>query len=87
MIVWNSGSLLLDMLLSHHKLKDQTILDRYRDQPFSFKGIGVKKRFSPLVEEILSKMLHYNPKKRMKVDEYFSNENINSEVARLNKKN
>jgi hypothetical protein len=46
MVVWNLGSLLVDMLLSHHRLKDQIALNKFKDQPFSFKAIGVKKKFS-----------------------------------------
>jgi len=46
MIVWNLGSLLVDMLLSHHKLKDKGILDKFKGKPFSFKSLGVKKVFS-----------------------------------------
>ncbi len=73
MIVWNLGSLLVDILLSHHRLKDLTALNKFRDQAFSFKAIGVKKKFSKEVEDVLSRMLHYNPSKRMKYKELFSN--------------
>ena len=46
MIVWNAGSILVDLLLSHHKLKDQSVMKKFKGQPFSFKAIGVKKKFS-----------------------------------------
>lgn len=86
MVVWHAGSLLLDLLLSHHKLKDQSILNRYQGESFSFKAIGVKKKFSSEMEDVLGKMLHYNAKKRMKVDEYFANSFLCSEVAKMSKK-
>jgi hypothetical protein len=62
MVVWNMGSLLVDMLLGHHKLKDKTILDKFKDRPFSFRALGVKKTFSTEVTTLLEKMLHYNKK-------------------------
>lgn len=67
MIVWNLGSLLLDILLSHHKLKDKSVLDKFKGKPFSFKALGVKKAFSNEITELLAKMLHYNKKERMTI--------------------
>jgi hypothetical protein len=76
MIVWNLGSLLLDILLSHHKLKDKAVLDKFKGKPFSFKALGVKKAFSNEITELLAKMLHYNKSERMTTAEMFSNEAI-----------
>ena len=77
------GSLLVDILLSHHKLKDKTVLDKFKERPFSLKALGVKKTFSPEMIELLEKMLHYDKKQRMTLSEMFSNETISREVARL----
>ena len=46
MLVWNLGSLLVDMLLSHHKLRHKDVMDKFQGKPFSFKAVGVKKMFS-----------------------------------------
>lgn len=54
------GSLLVDILLSYHKLKDKAILDKFKDSQFSWKAIGIKKKFTKVVSDILGKMLHYD---------------------------
>lgn len=86
MVVWNLGSLLVDLLLGHHKLKDKVILDKFQDKPFTFKALGVKKTFSSEINDLLAKMLHYNKKDRMTIPEMFSCEAISREVARLYKR-
>lgn len=41
-IVWDFGSILIDMLLGHHPLKDLETLKKFENQEFSFSKIGAK---------------------------------------------
>lgn len=75
MMVWNLGSLLLDMLLGSHKLSTQEVIEKFKGQPFSFEAVGIKKeiaaKFSEDTRKLLGAMLHYDPKKRMKLADFF----------------
>ena len=42
----------------------------------------MKRKFTSNVEKLLSKMLHYDPKKRMKINEMFACEQLSKEVAK-----
>ena len=68
-MVWNLGSLLLDLFFSVHKLKNHDILRNYKGKKFRLEDIKVKKTdlFSKKLKEILSQMLHYDAKSRMKL--------------------
>ena len=69
MVVWNLGSILLDLLLGSHKLSTLEVANKFKGEPFSFKAIGVAEsiysKFSIEVRELLGRLLHYDPKKRM----------------------
>jgi hypothetical protein len=75
MMVWNLGSLLLDMLLGSHKLSTQEVTEKFKGQPFSLEAVGIKKeiaaKFSEDTRKLLGSMLHYDPKKRMKLVDFF----------------
>lgn len=73
-VVWNLGSLLLDMFFSVHKLKNYDILQLYKGKKFTLENIKVKKTdlFSKKLQNILASMLHYDPRYRMKLEEVFS---------------
>lgn len=51
MIVWNLGCILLEILLQNHKFPTKEAKDKIKNQPFTFKGFGLKeniwKDFSP----------------------------------------
>ena len=85
MIVWNLGSLLLDLLLGSHKLSNIEVANKFKGQPFSFEAVGVKEEkyshFSMEVRQLLGKLLHYDPKKRMNSEELFNSKEICEEVA------
>lgn len=75
-VVWNLGSLLLDLFFSVHKLNSYEILQGFKGKKFNLEDIKVKRTdlFSKKLKDILSRMLHYNPKSRMKLEEVFSND-------------
>jgi hypothetical protein len=68
-VVWNLGSLLLDLFFSVHKLHSYDVLKWYKGKKFSLENIKVKKNdlFSKKLKDILASMLHYDPKSRMKL--------------------
>ena len=72
MIVWNIGSLLLDLLLGSHRLSNKGIMDKFKNEEFSFPALGINKtiysQFEEKTHKLLAKMLHYNPKKRMTIE-------------------
>jgi hypothetical protein len=43
MLVWNLGSLLLDLLLGGgtHKLSNRNVMDKFKGESFSFEKIGI----------------------------------------------
>lgn len=75
MIVWNLGCILLEILLQSHKFSTKEAKNKIKEKPFTFKGFGLNERvwkdFSPEVEEVLQKMLMYDPKKRMPLSVLF----------------
>lgn len=75
MVVWNLGSILLDMLLTTHKLKNKAVIDKFAGEPFSLEKLGigtaVSNKFSGDLKNLLGRMLHHNSKKRMTLDELF----------------
>ncbi len=75
-IVWNLGSLLLDLFFSIHKLNSHDAIKCYKGKKFSLEAIRVKKTdlFSKKLKDILGSMLHYDPKSRMKLEDVFSND-------------
>lgn len=77
MIVWNCGSLLLDLLMGGHRLSTKEVLDKFKGQEFTFQAIGISKtvsgKFSEGTKALLGKLLHYDPNKRMKLLDMFLN--------------
>jgi hypothetical protein len=75
MIVWNMGSMLLDLLVGGHKLCTKEVMNKFRDQPFAFEAIGLSKsisgKFAESTKDLLKRLLHHNPNKRMKLKEMF----------------
>ena len=65
MVVWNLGSILLDLVIGSHKLSTLDIANKFKDEPFSFKAIGISdsisEKFSNELTKLLARMLHYNP--------------------------
>ena len=67
-MVWDLGSILIHMLLGNHKLKNEKILEKFKNSTFSFEKLGAKagKNFSATLQKYLGLMCHYNQEKRMK---------------------
>jgi hypothetical protein len=70
-IVWNLGSILLDMIIGSHVLNNEKVLRKFTNQEFSLKSIGSNKKMSYDLESRLGSMLHYNPEERMKMFEIY----------------
>jgi hypothetical protein len=75
MIVWNMGSLLLDLLVGGHKLCTKEVMNKFRDQEFTFEAIGFSKsvsgKYAESTKALLKRLLHHNPNKRMKLKDMF----------------
>ena len=69
MLVWNLGCILVELLTSNHKFSTLEVMNKFKNQPFSFAALGMAehiwKNFKLETHQLLSEMLHYNPSKRL----------------------
>lgn len=42
MIVWNLGSILVEMLIGTHKFATLETMEKFKGKPFSFEALGIK---------------------------------------------
>lgn len=58
MVVWNLGSILVELLLGNHKFATLQTMLKFKDQPFTFEALGigstVTNRFSAEIKQSLS---------------------------------
>jgi serine/threonine protein kinase len=86
MTVWNLGCILLHLIVSSHKLSNKTIMEKFKGKPFTFEAINIKSdrvnNLSTNLKDLLSVMLHYDPKRRMKLQSLFENSFASVEVSK-----
>ena len=88
-IVWDLGCILIHLLLGSHKLKSQNIVDKFKNDAFSFTKLGALagEKFSPEIKDILGKMCHYSPQRRLSLANLVKSGFFSKEVKVLYEKN
>ena len=86
MLVWNLGCILLQLLVVNHKLSAKQVTDKFKGDMFTMQAVGIQSKiaanYTVDIRELLGKMLHHNPLKRMKLDAVFADPFISPEVSK-----
>lgn len=71
MIVWNMGSILIDLLAGKHVLDSYEIIKVFADSDYNLQTIGIKKEIQEETREFIKRSLAFDPENRMSVEELF----------------
>jgi serine/threonine protein kinase len=86
MTVWNLGCILVHLLSSGHRLTNRSVMEKFLNKPFTFEAIGIKNekinKLSQQTKDLLAGMLHYDAKKRIKLQALFENKSASEAVAK-----
>ena len=72
MIVWNIGSIFVDLLAGRHVLDSYEVIEKFADSNFNFELLGIKEKLSMQSYDLLQRTLAFDPKDRIKINDLFS---------------